>query len=124
MLFLSDEAVFSPPKAIRGGIPIVFPQFGGRGSLAAHGFARNSLWTLVEETTNERSTSITLRLPPNESFHAWTKADFSLTYKITLSDALTLELCVTNNDPNESIEFQIALHSKFVCRLKRFVDLN
>lgn len=28
MLFVSEEAVFDGKKAIRGGIPLVFPQFG------------------------------------------------------------------------------------------------
>eukprot|EP01018_Ginkgo_biloba_P015248 Gb_35955 [translate_table: standard] len=39
-------AIFRPPKAIRGGIPICFPQFGNRGSLEQHGFARNKFWAI------------------------------------------------------------------------------
>lgn len=35
------QALFAPPKAIRGGIPICFPQFSDFGSLGQHGFARN-----------------------------------------------------------------------------------
>ncbi|KAG6666706.1 putative glucose-6-phosphate 1-epimerase isoform X3 [Carya illinoinensis] len=44
LLFLSSKATFKPPKAIRGGIPICFPQFGVQGSLEQHGFARNRHW--------------------------------------------------------------------------------
>lgn len=43
-LFLSSLATLDGPKATRGGIPIVFPQF-GPGLLPQHGFARVSLWT-------------------------------------------------------------------------------
>jgi glucose-6-phosphate 1-epimerase len=39
-LFLSDRAVQDGSKPIRGGIPLVFPQFGQNGKLPQHGFAR------------------------------------------------------------------------------------
>ncbi|GFZ07911.1 Galactose mutarotase-like superfamily protein [Actinidia rufa] len=39
-------APFKPPKAIRGGIPICFPQFGIHGHLEQHGFARNRFWSI------------------------------------------------------------------------------
>ena len=44
-LFLSDRAIFDGQAAIRGGIPLIFPQFGERGSLRKHGFARTAPWT-------------------------------------------------------------------------------
>ncbi|KAH7513795.1 putative glucose-6-phosphate 1-epimerase [Ziziphus jujuba] len=46
LLFTSSKAIFKPPKAVRGGIPICFPQFGNRGSLEQHGFARNKVWVI------------------------------------------------------------------------------
>ncbi|XP_004507541.1 putative glucose-6-phosphate 1-epimerase [Cicer arietinum] len=46
LLFVSSKANFNPPRSIRGGIPICFPQFSNLGSLEQHGFARNKLWTL------------------------------------------------------------------------------
>lgn len=44
-LFLSDRAIVDGQAAIRGGIPLIFPQFGERGSLRKHGFARTAPWT-------------------------------------------------------------------------------
>ena len=44
-LFLSERAVFDGRTAIRGGIPVIFPQFAERGSLVKHGFARILPWT-------------------------------------------------------------------------------
>lgn len=44
-LFLSERAIFDGQAAIRGGIPLVFPQFAERGPLPKHGFARTTAWT-------------------------------------------------------------------------------
>ncbi|XP_044491769.1 putative glucose-6-phosphate 1-epimerase isoform X2 [Mangifera indica] len=48
LLFTSSKAILKPSKAIHGGIPICFPQFGNCGSLDQHGFAKNKLWTIEE----------------------------------------------------------------------------
>jgi hypothetical protein len=49
-LFLSPASEFRPGAPIRGGVPVVFPQFSGLGSLPKHGFVRLLSWemTLVE----------------------------------------------------------------------------
>src|SRR5690348_10580973 len=47
VLFMSSRSVFAPGKAIRGGVPIIFPWFGARSDGKPgpqHGFARSSLW--------------------------------------------------------------------------------
>ncbi len=46
-LFLSERALFNGEAAIRGGIPVIFPQFGERGAGHRHGFARNRAWTFA-----------------------------------------------------------------------------
>ncbi len=43
-IFLSARSEFAPGKAIRGGVPIIFPQFDREGPLPRHGFARVSEW--------------------------------------------------------------------------------
>lgn len=43
LLFVSAKAVFAPPKAIRGGVPVCWPQFSDMGPLGQHGFARNAV---------------------------------------------------------------------------------
>jgi glucose-6-phosphate 1-epimerase len=43
-LYLSPDAVFDGQAAIRGGVPVCWPQFNQRGPLAKHGFARNMAW--------------------------------------------------------------------------------
>jgi len=45
-LYLSPRSGFGGARAIRGGVPVVFPQFSDRGPLPKHGFARTSAWRL------------------------------------------------------------------------------
>jgi glucose-6-phosphate 1-epimerase len=47
-LFLSERSAFAPGRAIRGGVPVIFPQFAEEGPLPRHGFARTAEWTPVE----------------------------------------------------------------------------
>lgn len=44
-LYLSPRARFAPGQAIRGGVPVIFPQFSDRGPGLRHGFARLREWT-------------------------------------------------------------------------------
>jgi glucose-6-phosphate 1-epimerase len=46
-LWLSPLARCGPGEAIRGGIPVIFPQFAGRGPLPKHGVARDREWRLA-----------------------------------------------------------------------------
>ena len=49
VLFMSGSSHFAPGKAIRGGVPLVFPWFGPNAKdpkAPAHGFARTQPWDL------------------------------------------------------------------------------
>ncbi|HEX5871641.1 MAG TPA: hypothetical protein VFY65_14540, partial [Longimicrobium sp.] len=48
-MFLSRAATLAPGEAIRGGVPVIFPQFASRGPLAKHGFARVQPWKRVDD---------------------------------------------------------------------------
>lgn len=47
-LFCSELSARDGSKAIRGGVPLIFPQFSAQGSGMRHGFARVSQWRLAE----------------------------------------------------------------------------
>lgn len=47
-MFLSEKSVLDGSKAIRGGVPVIFPQFAERGNGMRHGFARVSTWRLED----------------------------------------------------------------------------
>ncbi|KAJ3695186.1 hypothetical protein LUZ60_000563 [Juncus effusus] len=67
LLFTSSKAIFKPPKAMRGGIPICFPQFGNCGSLEQHGFARNKIWSIETDPPPLNSNSISNSNPDSDS---------------------------------------------------------
>ena len=47
-LYLSPASARDGRTAIRGGVPVCFPQFNQRGPLVKHGFARLMTWTADE----------------------------------------------------------------------------
>merc|ERR1712232_671704 len=55
-IFVSPGAIWDGKKAIRGGVPLVFPQFGQPDkAMPQHGFARSSIWAVkeVKDTPDE-----------------------------------------------------------------------
>jgi glucose-6-phosphate 1-epimerase len=65
-LFVSSKAALDGSKAVRGGIPVVFPCFGApthpeHSKLPQHGFARNQVWSFSDIVMdNEAGVSIRL----------------------------------------------------------------
>ena len=46
-LFVSARSAYRPGVAVRGGVPVIFPQFAAEGPYVRHGFARTRPWSLV-----------------------------------------------------------------------------
>src|SRR6478752_4924952 len=57
VLFMGKTATFAPGDPIRGGIPVVWPQFANLGGLPQHWFARKSEWRLADEADSPDETS-------------------------------------------------------------------
>lgn len=106
LIYLSPLAEDHPGAAIRGGIPVIFPQFGGPPPLR-HGFARNLIWELASQLPD----SVTFELSDSsETRQRWPHA-FKLSLQIQLlSDSLRLEFCVKNRGVLP-FEFTAALHT-------------
>ncbi len=47
-MFCSTRSALDGSKAIRGGVPVIFPQFAEQGSGTRHGFARVATWRLED----------------------------------------------------------------------------
>jgi len=60
LLFMSRQSQFAVGKAIRGGVPIVFPWFGAREGFPDHGLARVTEWEW-EGSSAAPDGSVTLR---------------------------------------------------------------
>lgn len=57
---LPDGALFyvspwpaAPGASVRGGVPVIFPQFAAQGPLAKHGFARNLSWQVTMQSPEQ-----------------------------------------------------------------------
>ena len=116
IIFLSSRAVFKPPKAIRGGIPLCFPQFSDLGPLAQqHGFARNEQWQYVDplDDRDEDGGNVTMRLVASDATRALWPHEFVATFAARLvGDEMHTTLTVQNTD-TEPFEFTVALHTYF-----------
>lgn len=110
-LYLSPQAVFDGHTAIRGGVPVCFPQFAGNGPLKAHGFARNRPWQLINQRDGKDYAVITLRLESDaDTLAQWPHA-FAAEMSVSIGGArLDLELEVTNTG-NAPLHFTAALHT-------------
>ena len=112
LLFLSQVSRFALNEPIRGGIPVIFPWFGPREGMVQHGFARVKNWEVKEfAPAPDGSVSVRFRLPEYPEASAF--PPFSAEYVITVNEALTLELFVTNNSPDQEFAFENCLHTYF-----------
>jgi glucose-6-phosphate 1-epimerase len=114
-LYLSPQSMLDGQAAIRGGVPVCFPQFNQRGPMAdrlpKHGFARNVAWLADEPVLTHDSAQLCLHLQDNDRTRAWWPHAFALALDIELSPgALQLTLHVHNTDTH-ALAFSGALHT-------------
>nr|GLL20222.1 putative glucose-6-phosphate 1-epimerase [Ipomoea trifida]GMC58387.1 putative glucose-6-phosphate 1-epimerase [Ipomoea batatas]GMC64948.1 putative glucose-6-phosphate 1-epimerase [Ipomoea batatas]GMC68569.1 putative glucose-6-phosphate 1-epimerase [Ipomoea batatas]GMD25706.1 putative glucose-6-phosphate 1-epimerase [Ipomoea batatas] len=117
MLFVSSKAIFKPPKAIRGGIPICFPQFSNLGPLEQHGFARNRVWTVDKDPPpvppNSRAFIDLILKPSEDDLKIWPHS-YEFRLRVTLGPAgdlmLTSRIRNTNTD-GKPFTFTFAYHT-------------
>ena len=114
VLFLSTRAAYAPGKAIRGGVPVVFPWFGAHPTdrqAPMHGFARSRPWRLASSGPGPgESVVLELMLEDDTATRALWPSAFSLRYRVSVGDALGLALEVVNTSPTP-FTFEAALHS-------------
>jgi len=116
VIYMSPQAKFGENDAIRGGIPICFPQFGPRGALPQHGFSRKSNdWVLGERAESEDGSKIEFVLKDTEATRssAWPHP-FELRYEIAFDDEgeLVTKMKLRNVGDKE-FDFTCALHTYF-----------
>lgn len=104
VIFLSSHSHLAPGKAIRGGIPLVFPWFGPHPTdprAPQHGLVRTAPWTL--DSAREVSDGVTLGL-------SLTIEHFTVNYHVAFGPELNLAFTTLNNSDDE-VSFEQALHS-------------
>ena len=102
-LYLSPKAAFQRGKAIRGGVPICWPQFSDMGTLPAHGVARTSSdWTVSENAKGV----LTLAMPYLDTG--------VLRFTVRLdAEHVEFELSFNASASASAFEFHAALHTYF-----------
>lgn len=114
LFFLSRESWWQSDKPIRGGIPVIFPQFGGMGPLPAHGFARASEWQLVRtELLDDGMVTADLQITETAETLAIWPHRFAFGLRVMLDEsALTVSAQVINTG-GQPFGFMMALHTYF-----------
>ncbi len=110
-LYLSPRSRFDGRSAIRGGVPVCFPQFNQRGPLPKHGFARHLTWQADAAQTAPDLARLSLRLPAGAATRQYWPLAFEATLTLELRPgSLQLTLGVHNTD-TAPLRFTGALHT-------------
>ncbi|MFZ6771687.1 D-hexose-6-phosphate mutarotase [Undibacterium sp. SXout7W] len=111
-LFLSKTSGFAPGVAIRGGVPVIFPQFAGLGTLPKHGFARTSEWRLLQSgLLADGSAEAVYELRENIARLTIWPHVFRATFKVTVGAARLQMALAIDNTGDTTFQFTSALHT-------------
>ena len=110
-LYLSPKSKFQAGSAVRGGVPVIFPQFAERGPGVRHGFARTQEWRVVEVESGSDRAHAVLQLDSTAATRALWPHDFALELRVQIQGT-ELELTLSCRNPGtEALEFSSALHT-------------
>nr|WP_314898564.1 D-hexose-6-phosphate mutarotase [uncultured Deefgea sp.] len=114
LLWLSPNAIFEPTKAVRGGIPLCMPWFGGNpDGLSSHGFARSTDWTLHSaRNLADGRTEIVMSLQDTEQTRSLWPHAFKFEFTILVGTVLELSMN-TQNLSDTSVPYTYAFHTYF-----------
>jgi glucose-6-phosphate 1-epimerase len=110
-LFLSRKSEFHPGAAIRGGVPIIFPQFSNLGTLPRHGFARTTTWELDALGGDQGYTSAEFHLADDEATRRLWPHSFLAKMKVSVGGKQMLLSFTVVNTGDGPFSFTAALHT-------------
>jgi len=110
-LYLSPESRYGPGQAVRGGVPVIFPQFAERGPLPRHGLLRTRGWQFDDAPSHGGHAQAVLRFTADdETRRIWPHAfEAEITVSI-VGRQIDIELAVINTG-DAPFEFSAALHT-------------
>jgi D-hexose-6-phosphate mutarotase len=119
LIFTSEQSKFAPGKAIRGGVPVIFPWFGANAEnkdLPMHGFARTVEWEIeAVERWQDETIELVFRLVADDQTRALWPYDFVLRHRIFIGRHLEMALEVENWSGGP-FSFEEALHTYLAVR--------
>jgi glucose-6-phosphate 1-epimerase len=110
-LWLSPAYVCGPGKAIRGGIPVIFPQFSDRGPLPKHGVARDRAWEATQLGADATDLQVTIELADDEATREVWPHPFRLRVFVQAHPAALDVTLAVRNTGTEPFGFTAALHT-------------
>ncbi|GAA4031605.1 D-hexose-6-phosphate mutarotase [Actimicrobium antarcticum] len=110
-LFLSRRSAWQDGVAIRGGMPVIFPQFANQGPMTKHGFARDLPWTLLASEVDATGAGV-MRLGLTDSAQTSALAgQFSLELVLRFSGSQLISTLQVTNTGTTGFSFTAALHT-------------
>ncbi|MCW7539399.1 D-hexose-6-phosphate mutarotase [Aquabacterium sp. A7-Y] len=113
-LYVSEQAVYAEGQPVRGGVPVIFPQFEKRGPLQRHGFARNKRWQLLRAEVGRDDALAVLRLEDDAETRAVWPHAFALELTVAVGGSrldLELEIEHRGGEGAAPFSFMAALHT-------------
>ncbi|WP_338845497.1 D-hexose-6-phosphate mutarotase [Massilia sp. W12] len=112
-LLLSGKAALDGSRPVRGGIPVIFPQFSDQGAGQRHGFARTTVWQAeecgeLEDGRQYVEMVLTPELLPPALAAAW---PCRLRYRVTIGGQEMQLMLQVDNLGDKPLHFAAALHS-------------
>ncbi|MES1176993.1 MAG: D-hexose-6-phosphate mutarotase [Myxococcales bacterium] len=116
VIWMSKQAVYAPGKALRGGVPICFPWFGGHAEhkeYPAHGFARTRGFAYRGARLDAQGRAeLELTLDSDSETEAFFPFPFTARFRVAFGQTLGMEFEVLNRS-SQAFTFEEALHSYF-----------
>lgn len=124
LFYLSPLVDLFPNNPIRGGVPLMFPQFGDSGPLPKHGFVRDLQWNLVADTQDVDGKNLSYILDVKATdFPEW-PFDAALKFDVRLSlQTLSIGLSVQNTGV-QSFTFTGGFHPYFAISSRKDILVN
>lgn len=127
VLFVSPQSHYRADKAIRGGVPVIFPWFGAKANdpkAAQHGFARVRSWqvTAADRGVDGNAVAVFSLGADVATRSAWAH-EFAAEFSARAGRELKLALNVRNTG-NAPFTFEAALHTYFAVSDVRAISVH
>lgn len=110
-LYLSPTARYGLGAAVRGGVPVIFPQFNQRGPLPRHGLVRTREWQAVTQVVRGEHALGVLKLGDDMATRTHWPHGFEIELTVSVAgQSLEMELAVSNTG-DTAFDFHAALHT-------------
>lgn len=135
LIMLSKDAIMDGSAAIRGGIPLCFPQFGQPDkSYPQHGFLRRNKWRIVEgsqfDTDDAAGISLELELKDvavargDGTWGSDTNLNCKCVFTVKIDGNSMTNTLAMENTGSQAFDFQALLHTYYLVANGQALDQN